>query len=126
MTRCANYDNRYEPPAPVAEVKFRNPRNGKELPPVRCILDTGASSCFLPMFFIEELGATWWEEAEVEDYEDRVHDSKAHYLLVAFCGRELGEMLVVEQSQGDPIVGRDVLNRFVVKLNGPELVCEVT
>lgn len=124
-------------PSPVLRARFRNPHSQTNSIERRCILDTGMSACGLPQSVIEKdlklkyrtLGLTsytknadgeitkrraWMVLVELLDFESR--------RLEKTCGKV---KVVGLADKAHPIVGRDVLNQFVVTLNGPELVCEI-
>lgn len=123
--RC-NYHQNWEPPAPVVEVAFANPLT-KQARTVFCLLDTGADACHLPCSVIDKLGPTKFEPWETEVVGGSIVETRAHFLSVTFCGREMGELEVVELPEGDdqPLLGRDVLNQFVVTLDGPNRICGI-
>lgn len=118
----------HEPPAPVAPVEFCNPVTGASIT-VFCQIDTGADMCCLPVSIIEYLGETEYDCFPLEGVGAKASDARFHILDVKFCGRSLCELQVGElpgQGCQDPLLGRDVLNQFVVTLNGPELLGEIT
>ncbi len=123
----AHYHQNLDPPAPVVEVSFENPLT-REVSSVYCLLDTGAYACHLPGSVINSIGQTDYEPCEIEVVGGGIIGTRSHFLSVTFCGKDMGELEVVELPEGDdqPLLGRDVLNQFVVTLNGPELTCEIT
>jgi hypothetical protein len=47
---------RFDPPAPVAYGVLRNPINGKSLPSVPMLLDSGADVTLVPLSVVDALG----------------------------------------------------------------------
>ena len=114
------------PPKPVVPVQFTNPLTG-ESSVVYCLLDTGADACHLPASIIRDFGETDFEPWGIRVVGGAEIDTRAHVLNVNLCGKQFAELDIVELPEGDdePLLGRNVLNKFVVKLNGPDLVCEI-
>lgn len=116
------YDsNLFDPPAPVASVTIRDPRNGNTQSEVLMLIDTGADITLVPKHSVNQL------ESDL--------DPRAHYELRGFDGNrsfaqsvELdllflektfkGRFLIVD-SQAD-ILGRDILNLVIITLDGPQ------
>ena len=121
------YHHDHEPAAPVASVEFSNPLTGESVE-VFCCIDTGANVCCLPISIIEDLGETEFDFQLLEGVGAEASDARFHTLDVGFCGRTVRDLQVGELPEHgcqNPLLGRDVLNQFVVTLNGPELVCEI-
>ena len=115
------YDGQhFDPPAPSASVTLRNPQTGAFLPDVSLLIDTGADVTLLPRSAVEQLGLT--------------PDATAQYELVGFDGqRSMAEAIDLDMTFLDTVIrgrylltketigilGRDVLNFFVVVMDGP-------
>lgn len=116
-------DQDFDPPAPVAWVILRNPDSGATRGGVPMLLDTGADVTLVPRGSIEELGISMV--------------SDVGYQLIGFSGEQVsaqavrieirwekktfrGLFLVVDQPWG--ILGRNMLNRVNLTLDGPNLV----
>ena len=115
------YDGQhFDPPAPSASVTLRNPQTGASLPDVTLLIDTGADVSLLPSASVEQLGLKT--------------DSATQYELLGFDGqRSMAEAIDLDMTfldtairgryllTGDVIgiLGRDVLNFFVVVMDGP-------
>ena len=122
------YDKqKYKVPAPVAEVGVTNPRTSQQLT-VDCLVDTGSDACWLRKSDIDALGPTkhslrfsW-----VPDSPGTVH--VAHRLALQVWGRTFQKVWVMElppKSRIGPVLGRDVLNKLVLTLKGPDRGYEV-
>jgi hypothetical protein len=115
------YDGQhFNPPAPTASVSLRNPQTGASVPDVVLLIDSGADVTLLPRPAVEQLGVT--------------PDSTARYELVGFDGqRSMAEAIDLDMTFLDTVIrgrfllthetigilGRDVLNFFVVVMDGP-------
>jgi hypothetical protein len=116
------YDGeRYSPPAAVARVMVHNLATGATSVDVPMVLDSGADVSALPRSVVDALalGAS-----------DRVYEIMAYDNSVRVCGAVLadvifmrghfkGQFVVLDQEVG--ILGRNILNHFVVTLDGPRL-----
>jgi predicted aspartyl protease len=121
------YANEYVPPAPILEIRLALPGESFAQGSLRALLDTGADATVVPLRHIQPLGAPiddrkylrtpWGERRTVYTY----------LLDVEVAGLRLPSIEVVGDDTGDEaIVGRDVLNRLRITLNGPAGSLEVT
>ncbi|MBX3059196.1 MAG: hypothetical protein KF770_22230 [Anaerolineae bacterium] len=118
-----NYDaERFDPPAPFAQLSLRHPINRQQSTNVFMLLDSGADATLIPRKALSSL------ELEVDAsqvYELLAFDGTVSYaspvqLDLIFLNRVFyGRYLVVEAEWG--VLGRDILNFVPVVLNGPAL-----
>ena len=114
------YDGQhFSPPAPVAIVSITNPDTGATLADVRMLIDTGADISVLPESAAETLALRVGDRAyEVMGYDNMVQERHSVRAALVFSRRRFtGQFLVLDQEVG--VLGRDVLNHFVVVLDGP-------
>jgi predicted aspartyl protease len=114
-------DSRFEPPAPVASVSLRNPESRDTISDVPMLIDTGADMTFIPNAAVASLNLQFtsgtYRLKAVDGSSSVATAVKADML---FLGRTLrGRYLVRDAEIG--ILGRDVLNHFVLVLDGPQL-----
>jgi len=121
-------------PRPLLRARFRNPHNQTNSIERRCIVDTGMSACGLPEPLIKkQLRLKYPTRGLTEDADGEFTERREWMALIElldFESRRLektcGKVKVVGLGdEAHPILGRNVLNQFVVTLNGPELVCEI-
>ncbi len=123
-------------PLPVAELKILSDDPLVEPQTVECVIDSGADATALPGLVLDGLGINAILCKKVHDYKDESEMRRGRLVRLKFFGREVRSkdqfgndcewVWVVElPDHARPILGRDVLNQFVVTLNGPELVCEI-
>ena len=110
----------FDPPAPVARVKLRNPHSGATVADVLLLVDTGADITLLPRTAVELLGIPLLagQQSEVMGFDGSKSFAPVVMLDVLFLQRAFrGRYLLIEAERG--IMGRDILNHVSVLLDGP-------
>jgi len=90
------------------------------------LVDSGSDVSGIPARLLKRLGIIYEISAQVQDYYGNWQKRQLSYVRIVLCGVETAPIMVVrleESSMG--ILGRDVLNQFVVTLDGPDLVCKI-
>ena len=116
------YDGgRFSPPAPVALVTLQNPETGKEMSEVPMLIDSGADISMVPQRAVAELAVdASADQFEILGVEGLSTFAKVVWLELLFLGRKFrGEFLITESEYG--ILGRNILNRVPLLLDGPNL-----
>jgi len=117
------YDGeRFFPPAPVALVTLRNAKTKAAASSVPMLLDSGADATMVPEQTVASLGidTSMSPQFEVIGVEGTPTFAKAVSLELLFLGRRFrGEFLLTPDDCG--ILGRNILNRVPLLLNGPNL-----
>ena len=97
-------------------------------------MDTGMSGCGLPKSIIrKQLKLKFPTRGLTEDADGKFKERQAWMVRVELLNFESGALehgcgklkVFTLGDEAHPIVGRNVLNQFVVTLNGPELMCEI-
>lgn len=119
------YDFRYKPPAPViTKVMVIHPTSG-----VTCIeegkLDTGADITVIPQRMISELnlspkGRTW-----TRSYDGTYSHRLVYYVKMKIENINLPILRCVTSDRENILLGRNVLNRFFITLDGKNLHFEI-
>lgn len=115
-------DELFSPPAPVANVTLRHPDQGSLVFDVPMLIDSGADVSLIPLFAANQmsLSPTEGEAYELAGFDGRTCFARAVQLDLSILDRTFrGKYLIMERDYG--ILGRDVLNRISLLLNGPEL-----
>jgi hypothetical protein len=121
-----SYSTRYFPAAPVLEVKFISTQTGESIGPFSALVDTGTDVTAVPMSIVQALQAPVARQALVE----------AHWgerLLVSLFTMDVnigawpwpGIDVIGDVHGREVILGRDVLNRLWLGLDGPAHIAEV-
>lgn len=112
----------FDPPAPLARVTLRNPVTGQVKSDVPMLIDSGADVTLIPASSARELelDPSPSLEYDVTGFDGRASSTSAVSLELVFCHRTFrGQFLLLEQPWG--ILGRNVLNRVKLTLDGPRL-----
>jgi hypothetical protein len=119
MTR---YSDSYDPSAAIAYITLRNPDSFESIDNVSTLLDTGSDITLLPRSFCEQIGVAVSETEFLELEGFDLSTSLAYYvrLDLTFLDKIFrGNFLVYDQAEG--IIGRDILNKFSILFDGPNL-----
>ncbi len=115
-------DNLFDPPAPLARVTLRNPKNADVGSDVPMLLDTGADVTLIPAASINQLGMTANadEVYELMGFDGSTSVASVVRLEMLFMNKTFrGRFLIIDQEWG--VVGRDILNLVALLLDGPNL-----
>ena len=120
-----DYDSDYSPAMPIVEIQAR--RRAGQLPvTLKAVVDTGADATMIPLTTLRQLNArkgrtSWLSGAAGGRYEVDL------YTIAVQIGdhRPLYVDVVGSDRLGEVIIGRDVLNQFVVTLNALASTVEV-
>lgn len=119
------YDQAYDPAAPACQITLHVPATGRRMN-VGAIIDTGADATIVPVSFLRQVAARRSFEATMRS---QWGERRRVYLYLVDLQLEtltLPGIYVVGDDQGDEVVlGRDVLNRLRVLLDGPRRVSQV-
>jgi predicted aspartyl protease len=121
------YSVHYLPPAPTVEIRLGTPGESFASSPLLALIDTGADVSLIPLKHIRPLQTVpddhrylrsqWGERRKVAIYS----------LDVGIGNVRLVAVEVVADERGDEIVlGRNVLNKLVMTLDGPQQVLEIS
>jgi len=113
-----NYDEFFDPPAPIAKIVLRNIETGERVKDVSVLLDTGADISLLPLSAINQLQiAPSAETVNLIGFDETRSSSEIFRLQVIFLGKRLtGDYCSIDNEIG--ILGRDVLNEFSIIFDG--------
>lgn len=119
------YNRQHEPPAPFIFVSLRGPQ-GKEVARLPGQLDTAADWTVVPQWVVRELGLIAMDEVVLMGFGGQVVTRPTYALEIQI--HDLARLEVeVTSDDAEPFVllGRDVLNRYRIVLDGPGLAFEI-
>jgi predicted aspartyl protease len=111
---------------PTAEIRIGRPAETLASPPLMAILDTGADGTIVPRRHLDPLDLPVWGRATLRGQWDE--SVRAYVYLVDLGIGELrlpGIEVAADDRGDDIIVGRDVLNRLLLSLDGPRKVVDI-
>lgn len=110
------YDSRIKPPAPFVEVWVTN-LTSQITRTARAKLDTGASITVIPDSMVGELGLYAMSEILAFGF-DRTGFWRKIYLISLQVQEYSFPVEVVSSPREDVLLGRDILNQFIITLDG--------
>jgi hypothetical protein len=119
------YDQAYDPAAPACQISLDVPTAGRRIS-VDAIIGTGADATIVPVRYLRQIAARRSFEATMRS---QWGERRRVYLYLVDLQLEtltLPGIYVVGDDRGDEVVlGRDVLNRLRVTLDGPRQQTQV-
>jgi len=119
------YDTSTQPPAPFIEFDVVSPQDSKQQRPAQGLLDTGAEVSVLPVEILTALQIPKASSMSVESWDGSPTFVTTHIVTLGIADAHLDSIEVVAAPIPYAILGRDVLNHFILTLNGKDLTFEL-
>jgi predicted aspartyl protease len=106
---------------PELTIEIRSPREGGRSGKVKAFLDTGADRTFIPESIITRIGEEYFDYGvgvEVKGAGTAKEDRPTYIVNLGFAGSEIRDIEVVSIESQYALIGRDILNKHTVVLNG--------
>lgn len=121
-----SYSNSYTPPAPVLEIRLGYPGERLSIGPLAAIIDTGADGTLIPLALVDKLGAPFVDDIRIRSHWEEWRNVQLFTVDVGIGDIRLPAIEVVGDPAGIEIVlGRNLLNRMAMILDGPENLVEL-
>ncbi len=123
-----DYDRDYhDPPAPLARVVLGRPGSDAKIEGLRMLLDSGAATTLLPGEPCRELGIEPIADRfiEVEGYDGNRKQLRVVDAMIVLQGYKFKGEYLVDEGREIGVIGRNILNKIIVELNGPKLIWAV-
>ncbi|MBX2999645.1 MAG: hypothetical protein KF893_14095 [Caldilineaceae bacterium] len=114
------YDVTYDPPAPVAEVTVASVVNRRRRRSLPALLDTGSDITAIPYTLLDALQLYPIGQLQLEGVEANTRVVPTYAIQLTIVELSIPRLEVIESGLDFAVVGRDVLNRLYLLLNGPE------
>lgn len=113
------YNRQVDPPAPFLDIVIRHPYAPEESRCVPAKLDTGADISAIPQVIAAELGLLPAQTITAESFDGTrtLLDTYAVTIEIAQARFRYIEVILVPEDHA--LLGRDLLNHFYARLNGP-------
>jgi hypothetical protein len=119
------YNLQFDPPAPFVLVTLRSP-NGKEITGLPAQLDIAADRSIIPEIVRDQLELIPLDEIKLVGFGGQVLTRKTFLIQIQIHDLpSLDIEVAADKEEPFVILGRDVLNRFRILFDGPQLVFEI-
>src|SRR5438034_4596789 len=109
----------------MAHLTVGHPVTGATSGPLRGKLDTGAGLSVIPQRVVAELALSPHGRIWARSYDGAYSRRPVYFARFVIEGRELAAVQCLAIERETALVGRNVLNRFVIILDGPKLRFEL-
>ena len=117
------YLTSYQPPFPAIDVVLHNSDTALHTVTLKALLDTGADGTLVPLTYLREILAPPLTETRLRSHWGEWRVAQLFLVEIRLGIFALPNIFVVGDEQGDEIVlGRDVLNRLGLLLDGPAML----
>jgi predicted aspartyl protease len=121
------YSAGYSPPAPVLSVSIAEPDGQVRLGPFEALVDTGADGTFVPTSLVARLGVPIVYTTGVRSHlSQAVSHVAVHRVDLVIGSLRLPAVEIVSDDWGtEIIIGRNVLNKLRLHLDGPSHIVDL-
>lgn len=119
------YNQEVDPPAPFVEVIVANRMIRRKRQTIPALIDTGADFSAIPYSLVEQLALYATGKVYVEDIQLQLIPTFLYGVRVTVADLTIQNLEVITVDFDHAIVGRDLLNRLYLRLDGPELQFEL-
>ncbi|MBE9508390.1 MAG: hypothetical protein IMY86_10110 [Chloroflexi bacterium] len=120
------YDANYQPPFPAVRVVFYNSDEGLRTATENALLDTGSDGSLVPIAHLRQIFASALTDTRIRSHWGEWRSAQLFVVDLELDGLRLPGVFVVGDEQGDEIIlGRNVLNKLRLLLNGPASLTEI-
>jgi len=127
MIYAYEYDSSYNPSMPVVDIELVNPKTGKNSQKFKAIIDSGADTCIIPESYLKDLEVEPTRKVRMRGIND-ISTYNNLYVVQMKIGPSILNVVQVLAMKDckEAILGRDVLNHFVITLDGLASTTEIS
>ncbi|MBL7064765.1 MAG: hypothetical protein ISS49_11265 [Anaerolineae bacterium] len=120
------YDASYRPPFPAVRAVLHNSEEGLRTAAMNALLDTGSDGSLVPIAYLREILAPALTDTRIRSHWGEWRSAQLFVVDLELDGLRLPGVFIVGDEQGDEIVlGRNVLNKLRLLLDGPVNLTEI-
>ncbi|MBM4033761.1 MAG: hypothetical protein FJ291_18540 [Planctomycetes bacterium] len=120
-----SYDTTLYPPGPVVAVRLTHPATDEQSSPIRGRLDTGAGVTVIPEGLPVQLGLMPQGQIWTTSFDGSRTKRDVYYVGVRMEGFAIASVPCVVARRNDVLLGRNVLNQFLIILDGRNLAFDL-
>jgi predicted aspartyl protease len=120
-----SYETAEQPPAPYLDLKIRPSLPSRRFLAQRAKLDSGASMTVIPSALVDRWRLTPFSLVIVRSYDGQVSGRPTYLVDITIGKRRFAQVEVTLAPRTNVLLGRDVLNRLRVTLDGPSQITEI-
>ena len=116
----------YHPPMPAFEIRLGYPAESLQIGPLVAIVDTGADGTLVPQIWLDEINAPLVDEVRLRSHWGEWRVARVFAVDLSIGTLRLPGVEVVSDEIGDEVIlGRNVLNRLRLLVDGPKNYTDV-
>ncbi|MBI5652448.1 MAG: hypothetical protein HZC40_18675 [Chloroflexi bacterium] len=120
------YDVSYHPPFPAVSIRIHNEPRGLRTEFLNGLTDTGADGSLVPIEHLRAIRAPAVMDKRIKSHWGELRAVQLFVVDLEIANIRLPAVLVVGDEQGNEIIiGRDVLNKLRLLLDGPANILEI-
>lgn len=120
------YSSTYSPMAPVCQIYIGRGGDAPTLGPLEALLDTGSDMTIIPSNYLKQVRAKRISRGRARSVWGDTRTVDIYIIALALEELQISALQVLADEQGDEIVlGRPVLNRLKMILDGPAAQIEI-
>lgn len=124
MIYTYEYSSDYYPAMPMVTLELALARNEPQLS-LSAIVDSGADATMIPMHYLQEIGAKASEKKWMRGVAGGRYRVGLYPVFIHLGNHAMYVSVVGDPLNDEVILGRDVINRLVLTLNGLAAVVQV-